>query len=70
MQTIKGIAILLLSAVAVFMAVRVFNNLTEPAYVVKSERATLAVTDHPAKTAPVKQSSGTTAHIKATNSNL
>ncbi len=58
METIKGLIILLLVAVAVFTAVFIFNNQTEPGYEAAMKKATMANTDKPMKPVIIGKTSG------------
>jgi hypothetical protein len=49
MQTVKGLIALFLVAAAVFAAVVLYNNRTEPAYEAKMIKAKLAETIKPAR---------------------
>lgn len=69
MQTIKGLVALALVTVAVFTAVLIFNNRTEPKYVNEIIQQTSAETDLNVKQ-PAPKKSAPVAGQKAPNSKL
>ena len=70
METIKGLITLLLVSVAVFTAVVIFNDRTEPGYEAAMKKATLANTDKPLKQNAIGKASGVDTHQKNQKTSL
>jgi hypothetical protein len=70
MQTIKGLIGLALVAAAVFIAVLIYNNGTEPSYIAKVHEATLKETTQVAKSAVSPAAHARIAGHKTKTSNL